>query len=242
MTDTGILPTQAAPPGTPPSFDDEGGDDDRRRLMVIAGAVGLVVVLIAAYFLLKGGGDDAASSAPIPRGTPHSAASAPAAGDDEAGTTGKGGKSDGKGGKAHAGAVLPKKSHTRLARDPFKPLVTVPVVEEPTGGTTTTVSGGKPGASSGGGATAPAEGVVPSGAPSAIRLVSIKGHTSAVFDVTFAKHKTFRFDVAAPKADSATGTVFAKVFALLGIQGGEVTLQVGDDTPFDLKVGATHAV
>ena len=49
-----------------------------------------------------------------------------------------------------------------------------------------------------------------------------------------------RFTVTAPGPGSTTGTIFDNEFALLSIQGNEVTIQVGDDTPFDLRKGVSH--
>jgi hypothetical protein len=36
--------------------------------------------------------------------------------------------------------------------------------------------------------------------------------------------------------------VFDKVFALIGIQRGVATIQIGDATPFDLTTGIAHSV
>jgi hypothetical protein len=230
MSDTSILPTadaDSAPVGVPaPDFDDESGDD-RRRLMLIGGGVVLVLVIVVAYLMLRGGGSSSDDLGVVPRGTPHSAA-APAAGSD-----GHGGNTAADSDKA--GSALPKKSKRDLAKDPFKPLVQ----DEQT----TTGAGAASGTSPTGPSVGPPAGSdeVAAGTPVAVRLVSVTA-SSAVFDVTYAKHQVFRFEVPAPAPGSIKGTVFAKVFSLLGIQGHEVTLQIGDDTPIDLKKGASHTV
>lgn len=241
MSDTSILPGAAAPAGgtavpAPPGFDDEGGGDDRRRLFIIGGAILTVLIVVVAYLLLSGGSSSSDSGTPttglIPHGTPAASASTPAA---------AGGSSSGA--KHHAGTVLPRKVKPKL-RDPFKPLITVAV---PGAGTVVGSTSVSPAPSSAPGTvpTSPAEGGAPSkslGAPRAIRLLRVHGAKSALFEVSYAHHQVFRYDVVAPSATSQQGTVFAQDFALLGIQGSEVTIQVGDDTPFDLRVGASHTV
>ena len=81
-----------------------------------------------------------------------------------------------------------------------------------------------------------------SGAPLWVELLSVQGTRSATFDVGYAHHKFRRFKVIAPSPTSARGTVFDGEFALLGIQGDTVTIQVGDDTPFDLTPKVAHSV
>ncbi|HVT65160.1 MAG TPA: hypothetical protein VHD81_08395 [Mycobacteriales bacterium] len=238
MTDTSILPTAAdagpALPGAPaPLLDDEPGDD-RRRLMVIAGVIVGVLILVVAYFLLKGGGSSDDATGVVPRGTPNAAA--PPAPPVQGGSA-KAGSNSGSGNKV--GTKLPKTSDRRLARDPFKPLL---VDNTAAGGTDTSGSG-----TADGGAVPPAANVTPPGTPVSVRFVKVTsdsgGSAVAEFAVTYSRpHSVAIFDVAAPTAGSTEGTTFANVFALLGIQGGVVTLQVGDDTPFDLKKGASHIV
>jgi hypothetical protein len=82
----------------------------------------------------------------------------------------------------------------------------------------------------------------PAGQPLWIRLVSTNGDKSATFDVGYPHHKFHRFKVLAPPPSATRGTVFDKVFALLGIQSGTVTMQIGDATPFDLSTGVAHSV
>jgi hypothetical protein len=232
MSDTSILPTAAvgAPP-TGPSGPDFGEEptDDRRRLLIIGGAVAVVLVVIVGFLLLRGGSSDSDLGA-VPRGTPHSG-SAP----EPSATSGSGHK---------AGATLPKKSHRNLARDPFKPLIAAQTAGGTTTGDTTT-GDTTTGITSGDGATTTTDGGAPSaslGAPVAIRLISVNGVKGALFEVSYAHHKALRYNVLAPSAGSATGTVFGSQFALLGVQGKSVTLQVGDDTPFDLRRGASHSL
>jgi hypothetical protein len=232
MSDTSILPTSdadSAPVGVSvPDFDDDSGDD-RRRLMLIGGGVVLVLVIVVAFLMLRGGGSSSDDLGAVPRGTPHSVAS-PAGGSDDHGNA----RAD----SDTAGSTLPKKSKRGLARDPFKALVR----DEHTTTTGSGSSGVTTPAGSSSSAEPPAGGDdVAAGTPVAVRVVSVTA-SSAVFDVTYAKHQVFRFEVPAPEPGSIKGTVFAKVFSLLGIQGHEVTLQVGDDTPIDLKKGASHSV
>ncbi|HWC33206.1 MAG TPA: hypothetical protein VG650_00135 [Mycobacteriales bacterium] len=250
MSDTSILPGATLPeagttPPGPAGLDDPGPGDDRRRLLIIGGIVAAVLVLVVAYLLLKGGGSSSPSDSSaglVPRGTP--AASAPSTSGSSGSASKPAAAGSGNSGKGKAGTVLPKKTHTRLARDPFKPLVAaaVPGTGSVVGSTTVSPA---PGSVPGTVPTTPAQGGSPGtsfGSPQAVRLLKVRGAKSAVFEVSYAHHKAFRYDVVAPSASSARGTVFAQDFALLGIQGNDVTVQVGDATPFDLKVGASHTV
>jgi hypothetical protein len=160
------------------------------------------------------------------------------------------------GSKGHLGSqTLPKRAQRGLVRDPFKPLVTAPVASSQQGSTTTvSPPPAAPTTSLGSGTTTqpttapvvipsqPSQVTTPAGQPIWIRLVSTDGDRSATFDVGYPHHKFHRFKVLAPSARSTQGTVFDKIFALLGIQNGEVTLQIGDATPFDLSKGVSHSV
>jgi hypothetical protein len=238
MSDTSILPTAdtgSAMPGVPaPLFDDDPGDD-RRRLMIIGGIVAGVLVLVVGYLLLHGGGgssDDATGV--VARGTPH-AVSSPA----HASTDGSGKATDS---GTKAGTKLPKASNRRLAKDPFKALVV------PNKGGSGADAGTGTGVGTGvGTGTTSAANVIPPGTPTAIRFVKLtvdsSGNQVAEFAVTYSgPHSVAIFDEAPPAAGSTDGTVFANVFSLLGVQGSVVTIQIGDDTPFDLRKGASHSV
>lgn len=257
MTDTSIFPsadTAVDPggPGLPPEEDfDSEGNGNRRNLMIIGGVVAVIVIVAAAFLLLhKSGGGSSPSTGAVPRGTPP-ASTAPSTSTSSNSTHAKGSKGSGV-------TTLPKKSHTKLVRDPFKPLVSAPVnasssnqVSNTTvspAPTTTSVSvsptapviiptqpsqGGAPTTGTGGKTTV--------GAPVGIQLVRTSGDKWAVFDVFYVNHKFRRFKVLAPKPTSARGTVFDKEFALLGIQDGSVTIQEGDGTPFDLQKGVSHS-
>jgi hypothetical protein len=154
------------------------------------------------------------------------------------------------GGKGATGTKLPKKTTTLFARDPFKALIVAQTLQAaPPVGTVTVGSGNGDGSGSGFTfPTSPSDGgtatSVPSidGQPLSIELIRANGARDAVFDVGYAHNQVLRFDVLAPSPLSEQGTVFDGEFALLGIQDGEVTLQVGDDTPFDLRPGIVHRV
>ncbi|MDQ1696839.1 MAG: hypothetical protein QOJ03_2192, partial [Frankiaceae bacterium] len=72
-----------------------------------------------------------------------------------------------------------------------------------------------------------------------VELVSVKGTSSATFVVGYSngkKSRTVQYShVAAPT--SSLGTTFGGVFALLSVQDGTATVQLGDGTPFDLAPG-----
>lgn len=265
MTQTSLLPSMdPAVGGVNPNdhVDDVvEGDANRRKLMAAAGAAGVVIVGAAAFFLLHGhSGSKSDGFAPIHHVTPavHGGAA-------------KSSHSGGKG-KSHAGPVsgghTPRVDHHSIVRNPFKPLVTQPVAASaatgPTPGTTTvkpaTTTGSSttttPGTSNPGttnpGTTTPPV-VTPTqpthhqgGAPAAgrplwIELVRTSAH-SATFKVGYAHHKFRSFHVKTPKPTSTSGTTFDKIFALIGVEDGQATLQVGDATPFDLAKGEAHTL
>jgi hypothetical protein len=250
MSETSILPGAAPAPVAgnagvpmPPEFDD-GPNDDRRRVMIIGGIVAAVVVVIAAYLLLHKGSSSDNTAGAVPKGTPPAAAPTTASHHGSA-----------KSGSHNGASTLPKRAQRLHVRDPFNPLVVPPVSDSTQQGTTTTVSP-PPAAPVTVPSTGPSAPVIiptsqpttnpvvntPAGQPIWIRLVSTNGSKSATFDVGYPHHKFHRFRVLSPSAGATHGTVFDKVFALLGIQGGTVTLQVGDATPFDLTKGVAHSV
>lgn len=238
------------PPGT--GVEESEGGGDRRRLMIIGAVVGLLVVVAAAYLLLHKGSPASSDSSFVPHSThaapPASSGKAPATGTKAPAT----GSATGK--VATTPVKLPRKAKAPQARDPFKPLILAPVAAGAGGATTTTTVTAPTAAPTGSTQTTPT-GTVPAPAPSQtttghgttqgtplwIQLMSVKGD-QATFKVGYAQHKFRRFIVQAPKAASSTGTVFDNVFALIGIQNGQVTIQIGDDTPFDLSRGISHAV
>jgi hypothetical protein len=260
MSQPSILPggVPGGGAGVPsPYGDDEPEGADRRRLLLLGGGAGVVVLLLAAYLLLHGGGSASPSSTGvIVRGTPSAAASP------SAGTSGGAG-----GPKAHQspGTKLPPKSHTRFARDPFKALFSTTAPATGAGTVTGTGATGQPITTTTVGPalppapgstpgtvvipTAPSEGGTPSsgtggvtthGSPIYVELIKTIGVKEAVFNVGYENHKFRQFTVAAPAAGSTQGTIFDNEFSLLSIQGNEVTIQVGDDTPFDLRKGVAH--
>lgn len=231
MTETTFLPgsgssdvdnTTMAPP-----FDGEDETPDRRRLMLIGGAAGIVVLIVAALLLLRGGSNGSPTLTTVPRGTPHSAAS-------NAPTPAK--------------KVAPKRGSRVTARDPFQALVAAPVSGGTAAGGTTTVPAGATAGTTAPVSTLPTtapttgSGSTSLGSPAWIELLRTNGSKSATFKVGYHHHtfKTFRVDT--PKPGAQQGTVFANDFALIGVQNGMATVQVGDSTPFDLEPGFSHPV
>jgi hypothetical protein len=262
MTETSILPgatpltesgIDMVPPGT--GVEESEGGGDRRRLMIIGAVVGLLVVVAAAYMLLHKG-----SSPSNDTFVPQSSHAAPpaAAKAVEAAPTGSGngtaeGSSSGKGNGTPT--TLPKKAKAPQVRDPFKPLVVAPVTGgTSTGTTTTTVNApSTPTVTTPAGTqtTPPVQSSTPpptttghgtvQGSPLWVQLMRVNGDRAS-FRVGYAHHKFRTYHVQAPTASSSQGTVFDKVFALIGIQNGQATMQIGDDTPFDLSKGISHSV
>jgi hypothetical protein len=235
VTESSILPGTApaapADPGVPPPLDfDEPEGGDRRRLIIIGAVLLALVLVVVAFMALKGHGSSSQTLPPVVRGTPPAAQPAPSS----SAAAGK------------TGTMLPKKSTKQLARNPFKPLISTP---GPGAGSASSINGAPvtavtPPASGVGQPTSPSQGgTAPVGGhPQWIELVSTQGSSSALFAVGYAHNKVYRFDVAAPKAGSAQGTVFDGEFSLLSIQDGQATIQVGDDTPFDLRPKTVHSV
>jgi hypothetical protein len=157
----------------------------------------------------------------------------------------------------HKPTSLPKVAKHTSPRDPFQALVNPPVQTSGAPASSTTVSAA-PTVS-----TAPSTGSTPvvvtgptapastpptapsappaSGSPLSIQLTRTHGQF-ATFKVVYSHHKFRMFNVQAPKPTSNTGTIFGKVFALIGVQDGEATVQIGDGTPFDLTKGVSHVV
>jgi hypothetical protein len=224
----GMLPT-------PPDVDGVDGDGgNRRRLMIIGTVAGLIILAAAAYLLLHKGSSSTPSAVAVPKGVVHSAPAKPPT--KAKVTKHKGGSS-----------TLPKVAKHQAVRDPFQALITAPV--QTTGGavSSTTVTAPTTAPSTGtspspnpspSNSTPPATGKT-SGGPLWIQLTSAGGST-ATFKVGYAHHKFRRFTVQAPKASSDQGTVFAKIFALISVQAGEATIQIGDAAPFILTTGVSH--
>jgi hypothetical protein len=260
MSETSILPPSAADPGidmVPPGTGSEESESsgDRRRLVILGIVAGVIVLLAAAYMLLHKG----SSSAPVLTSPPHAAgATGPgAAGTGGSGSGATGSTKGGSGSKASGPTTLPKVAKQPKVRDPFLPLVTAPVDTSGGATSTTTVGAPTPGPSTGSGTTPITTPTSPpvtpptttkkgsggktTGSPLWIQLMKTHAN-SATFDVGYA-HQTFRrYKVAAPASGSEQGTVFDKEFALIGVQNGQATVQVGDATPFDLTKGVAHVV
>jgi hypothetical protein len=251
MSDTSILPgagpstesdVDMVPPGT--GVEESESVGDRRRILIIGAVAGAIVLAVAAYMLLHGGSSSSTQTF-VPThagGTGHSAAPTP-----------RQGGSGNNGGNSSKAPTLPKKAKHQSVRDPFKPLVLAPVTTDTGPTTTTTVKAPKTLPS-----TSPTTPVAPTtpvspppsgtssppttgAGPQWIQLKRVHGRT-AVFDVGYRHHKFRRFAVQAPPAGSQQGTVFDKIFALIGIQNHGATIQIGDDTPFDLTKGVSHVV
>jgi hypothetical protein len=229
--------TVAAPPAPllPVGSDDTPDDDNRRKLAVVGAVVGVAVLLIVAFFMLKGGGSSD-STAGLP--APHPAGAQPSAG----------------GHGAQKPVTLPKPYKGAVGRDPFKALVTAPVAAAPSsapgvpsvGGQPTTVGTGTTGQPVGVPVTTPGStgtgtgtGVPANFSPVWIELVHVNGTSTASFVVGYSdgkKQKTVEFKgVRAPQ--HSLRTTFGRVFALLSLQDGTATVQLGDGTPFDLAPG-----
>ena len=263
MTETSIFPgatpvSDAGMDMMPPTndHDDSEGGGNRRNLMIIGAVAGVIIVLAAAYMLLHKSPSSTPQLARPPATAPVKPVTTTHTGASKGSTKGS---SNGKGASHGKGTTLPKVAKQPTVRDPFKPLVTAPVTTggaasstttvTPTTTTTTNPNSGIPVTTTTtppvttppSTTTTPGTGGKTVGPPLSIQLMSTNGQ-KATFKVVYAQHKFRRFIVQAPSATSDTGTVFDKVFALIGVQNGQATIQVGDDTPFDLATGVSHVV
>lgn len=225
----------AEPPAPvfPTDFDESADTGSRRKLLIVGVAVAVLIAAVAGYFLTKGGSSATDSGFPVAHGKlPASSA------------------------KQHAGAVakpikLPKVFKGHVGRDPYKPLVTPPVVapskapSAPTG-SNATGSTGSTTSTTGSTGTSTSTGTTTGRHfhPVWIELVRTTGTRSATFVVGYSNGgsfvtKTFQ-NVDVPRAGSTVGTTFASQFALLSVQNGEATIQFGDGTPMDIAPGAAN--
>ena len=201
-------------------YAEEGGRN--RKAMLVAGGIAAALVVGAGAFLLLGGGDDTTETALIPRGRP--AVAAP-------GVT-----------KPVAKAVakkLPAAYTERLGRDPFKALYVVPVAAPaaaaPAAPASTTA--GTSGTSGSGTSTA---GTTPT--RYTIKLVSISKPSPETRFTTWT--------VAGTKTTVIPAQRFGKYGELVvlaftknayGVVDSAI-IQVGDDSPIDVKVGESVSV
>jgi hypothetical protein len=250
MSETSILP--GAEPtadgnsgGTQPPFEaDEAQSEKRRRLILIGAVLGAVLVAVAAYLLLHGGSSSTPTAA-VPQGVPNSAAPAPSI------PSNSGSKNHGSKPTGHGTSKLPKKVKQSSVRDPFAALVTAPQQTDGNAVSTSTVTAGGSTDTSGTSTsttpvTPPTSGTTTKtdqtgNSPHWIQLMGIH-NGMATFDVGYKHHKFRRFHVQPPAHHSTQGTVFDKIFALIAIHQGQVSLQVGDQAPFQLATGVAHAV
>jgi hypothetical protein len=236
MTETPILsggaPTTDDGVGMLPTESDGDGVDggNRRRLLIIGAVAGIIILAAAAYLLLhKGSSSPSSSGGLVPRGVVHSAPAKPHA------VT----KTPKKGGTTK----LPKVAKHPAGKDPFVALIAPAVVTSGSPASSTTVT--TPTTAPTTPVTTPTTGTTTTGTgktaggPLWIELTSATSKT-AQFKVGFAHHKFRDFTVQAPKATSDQGTVFAKEFALISVQDGAATIQIGDGAPFILTVGISH--
>jgi hypothetical protein len=237
MSDTSILPGLGREavdpdPNVPASDADSVGGDNRRKLLMAGAGAGVIIVGAAAFFLLHGGGSSTPDTlAPVPHGVvSHKAAAAT---------------------KTKPGSTtLPKVDKHRIVRDPFAPIITAPVATTGSA-SSTTVSATSTSPATSTTTTTPVTTTTtpvtttsnaPAGSPIWIELVKTNGDKTATFKVGYRHHQFRQFTVSAPAPSADKGTVFDKEFALIGVQNGQATLQVGDATPFDLAKGVAHVL
>lgn len=248
MTETPILPggataTDAGVGMLPNDTDVDSSDsagDGRRRLVILGAIAGVIVLAAAAYLLMHKGSSSTPTAGAVPKGVVHAAPPA------KTHKTVVVHKSVHKG--THKGTAVPKVAKAPVARDPFAALVTAPVATNGSPESSTTVTA--PTTAPTQPATTPTQpaptnngGGSSSGKSAATPLwiqLTRAGTGTATFKVGYAHHKFRVFTVQAPKASSDQGTVFAKVFALISVQDGQATVQIGDAAPFILTTGVSH--
>ena len=237
----GLAVADPRTPASPLDLGAEGAPDDNRRKLALVGAVvAVVVVLIGAFFMLKSKGGTADTAA-LP---PHVAL--PAASGQTSSVTGAA--------AAPKPIKLPKPFAGVIGRDPFKALYVPPAPKTssaPTGAASNPVvapptatvpsTGGSTVTTPTTGSTSGNQSVGSNFDPVWVDLVHVTGTSSATFVVGYTdgkKNTQVTYTVSAPQ--SSTRTVFGRVFSLLSIQNGTVTVQMGDGTPFDLSRGFSN--
>jgi len=212
-----------------PELDDNVAGDNRKKLLYALVGVGVLVLAVVAFFLLKSGGSSspAATGAVVP-GHPVAGA-APAAAP-----------------AAAAPVTLPRKVKAPEGRDPFNALVTAaaPAASTaPSSSTATTPTTAPTSTTTGTGSTSTTTTHPATFHPVWVQLRSVTA-TTATFDVGFSNGKTMQVlayrSVRAPKAGGET--IFAKTFALLGVNKGVVTVKYGDGTAFRLDMTHNYMV
>jgi hypothetical protein len=216
-------PVTDAPAPVAPALE-EAAPSNRRNLVILGGVAGALAVGAGAYFLLFAGGSDpeVTGAAVLPR-TPRVVASAPAT----------------------APAAPPIKKYVSVkARNPFAPLVSVPVAAAaPAGGTTTGVTGGTTAGTSGitvgttGGSTTGSTGG--SGTtPTAVPAPQIKVALNAVSDDNTAA----RIRVAGKTYTVKPLEEFGTYFKLLNLRDGSCGAVQYGDIVFDICEGGTRTL
>lgn len=223
MTDNTLMPQQGAA---------EGGTS-RTTLLVAGGLVGLVVLGGGGFLLLSGGSDDAdLTGAPVVQRTTTGKTTTTK-------TTVPARKPATKPAAAKPG-VVPAKSTVRIGVDPFKPRFEPPPVVQtqpsapPASGGSTPVTGG----TTTGGAT---PGLV-TGQAYALTLKRIEGSGNNARVYTFVVDGTTKQVVAAQRFGKyGELVVLGYIYNSKGV-ATHALLQVGDDEPFEMRIGSTAQV
>lgn len=211
MSDTTTMPFQ---PGTlaeapdAPELDESAGSN--RLLLVLGALAGLAVLAIAAYFLLfAGGSEDKTATAVVP--APNSSAR-PSTAPSTAPKT----------------AALPKISARNFGTDPFKPLLTAPVIGSTTTGSTTTGTTTTTPTTTTPTTTTPTTTTpTTTGTTYRFKVINVSGN-----------NETARVSLNGAVQTISPGDIVGDKFLFKRFQGGECgTFKFGDEPPFDLCEG-----
>lgn len=215
--------TTVAPPPTtvePPADLVLGNEDNRRKLIIVGAVVAVLLVVVAAYFLLLRHPAPAVPGGAVPKAATVHNPTANGSGQQKSGTK-------------HV--TLPKVGKHPVGHDPFKPLVSEPVVastEGTKGSSKTPSTTSSTGSSTGTGTGTTTPGTttpVPARIPVGIKLVHLNGARFATMRVYFNSGRSSKaYRVAAPPPVSSTHpsgvTTFAQHFGLYEIFDNNVRI------------------
>ena len=223
MTDNSVMPQ--------PGAADEGGTS-RTTLLVAGGLVGAVVLAGGGYLLLSGGSDDVeATGAPVVQrstvGKTTPKTTVPARKRATTATAAKPG-------------VVPAKTTVRIGVDPFKPRYEAPPAqaEAAPGAPPTTGSSPVTGGSTGGSSTPG----LATGEQYALTLKRIEGSGSNARVYTFVVDGVTKQVVAAQRFGKYGELVVLGYIVNSKGAATHALVQVGDDEPFELRIGSTAQV
>lgn len=209
-------------------FAEEGESSNRKAVFVAGGVAAALVLGVGGWLLLGGSGDDSAAVAFVPSTTHRPAIAAPKA-------------------AAQPAKKLPAAYKARLGRDPFKALYVVPAAAPAGGGTSTESTPTTTGTTTTGttGTSTTATGTTTPAGTTRYTLKLVSMSTPKPGEARF-----YNWLVAGAKKTVIPAQRFGK-FGEVVVLASEIDnagktvgaiIQVGDDSPIDVKVGESVSI